>query len=189
MPESERRRRRRPAVTCTVCRKRKIRCNREYPCNNCTRSRGAVCVYEDCPPLRPRSSTGEPTANGQTSPGSTGNAPSITSSASTAPHYTGTPLSTNLPIDTLMIGRSPRPLEQSRDISSAPLTRELPDPAQCRQDFFGEPRILGRTVFHKSRQFGQSHWMNGVAMVRAQFACCCGNVFVLYPRISSDFHM
>ncbi|KAK6382354.1 hypothetical protein LTS17_004241 [Exophiala oligosperma] len=181
MSESEcrrqQRRRRRPAVTCTVCRKRKIRCNREYPCNNCTRSRDAVCVYEEYPPLKQRSlNTGrEPTVNvvsGQTSPGSTGNPTSITtSSTSTAPYHPGTPLSTttatttNLPIDTLMIESPTRTLDQSsRDIAPAPLTREIPDPAQCRQDFFGEPRILGRTVFHKSRQFGQSHWMNGVAI-------------------------
>ncbi|CAG7557576.1 unnamed protein product [Fusarium equiseti] len=33
------RRRRRPAVACTLCRKRKMRCNRESPCSNCKRSR------------------------------------------------------------------------------------------------------------------------------------------------------
>ncbi|KIW15907.1 hypothetical protein PV08_05957 [Exophiala spinifera] len=107
------------------------------------------------------------------SPGETGSAHGITtntttSSSSTVPQqYTGicTPLSTDLPTDTLMVECPPRvSLDQSRDLSSAPLTRELPDPAQCRQDLFGEPRILGRTVFLKSRQLGQSHWMNGVAM-------------------------
>ncbi|KAH0848284.1 putative C6 transcription factor [Fonsecaea pedrosoi] len=165
MSEPERRRRRRPAVSCTVCRKRKIRCNREHPCNNCTRSRDAVCIYEDFPPLRQRPHTEEPAASdGQTSPGSTGKTSSITSSAATAPHDTGTPVSTNIPIDSLMIEGPPMTSDQSQDISSAPLTLELPDPAQCRQDFFGEPRISGRTVFHKSRQFGQSHWMNGVSM-------------------------
>ncbi|KAK0384093.1 hypothetical protein NLU13_8182 [Sarocladium strictum] len=38
-------RRRRPAVSCTLCRRRKIRCNRETPCSNCLRSRSEACVY------------------------------------------------------------------------------------------------------------------------------------------------
>ncbi|ERT03438.1 uncharacterized protein SPSK_08313 [Sporothrix schenckii 1099-18] len=52
MTEPEVRRRRRPAVSCTLCRRRKIRCNREQPCSNCLRSRKNVaCVYEELPPL------------------------------------------------------------------------------------------------------------------------------------------
>ncbi|OIW27604.1 hypothetical protein CONLIGDRAFT_655445 [Coniochaeta ligniaria NRRL 30616] len=38
-------RRRRPAVSCALCRRRKIRCNRETPCSNCLRSRSEACVY------------------------------------------------------------------------------------------------------------------------------------------------
>ncbi|KAL1897913.1 hypothetical protein Sste5346_003765 [Sporothrix stenoceras] len=52
MAEPEVRRRRRPAVSCTLCRRRKIRCNREQPCSNCLRARKNVaCVYEELPPL------------------------------------------------------------------------------------------------------------------------------------------
>jgi hypothetical protein len=50
--------------SCTLCRKRKIRCNRETPCSNCVRSRDAACIYEAeavqsenpgrIAPLRPR---------------------------------------------------------------------------------------------------------------------------------------
>ncbi|EED20220.1 conserved hypothetical protein [Talaromyces stipitatus ATCC 10500] len=40
-------RRRRPAVSCILCRRRKIRCNRETPCSNCVRSRSATCIYEN----------------------------------------------------------------------------------------------------------------------------------------------
>jgi len=32
--------------SCTLCRRRKIRCNREKPCSNCRRSRNEACVYE-----------------------------------------------------------------------------------------------------------------------------------------------
>jgi hypothetical protein len=38
--------RRRPAVSCTLCRQRKIRCNRANPCSNCLRSRSGTCTYE-----------------------------------------------------------------------------------------------------------------------------------------------
>ncbi|TLS28821.1 hypothetical protein PpBr36_01410 [Pyricularia pennisetigena] len=45
------RRRRRPAVSCTLCRQRKVRCSRGTPCTNCIRSRTGNCVYDnDCTP-------------------------------------------------------------------------------------------------------------------------------------------
>ncbi|RDW76881.1 putative Zn(II)2Cys6 transcription factor [Aspergillus mulundensis] len=40
------RRRRRPAVSCSLCRRRKIRCNRESPCSNCIKSKAEPCVYD-----------------------------------------------------------------------------------------------------------------------------------------------
>ncbi|EDN92242.1 hypothetical protein SS1G_08105 [Sclerotinia sclerotiorum 1980 UF-70] len=48
-PDHERRRRR-PAVSCSFCRRRKIKCNREVPCSNCVRSSiAANCVYDKFP--------------------------------------------------------------------------------------------------------------------------------------------
>ncbi|KAL7958912.1 hypothetical protein V8C34DRAFT_281513 [Trichoderma compactum] len=41
------RRRRRPAISCALCRKRKLRCNRQRPCSNCIRSKTETCVYEN----------------------------------------------------------------------------------------------------------------------------------------------
>ncbi|KAK3690505.1 hypothetical protein B0T22DRAFT_405080 [Podospora appendiculata] len=45
------RRRRRPAVSCALCRRRKLRCNREFPCSNCTKSKtgnaAETCVYDE----------------------------------------------------------------------------------------------------------------------------------------------
>ncbi|KAI6291425.1 hypothetical protein MCOR34_010178 [Pyricularia oryzae] len=41
------RRRRRPAVSCTLCRQRKVRCSRGTPCTNCVRSRTGTCVYDN----------------------------------------------------------------------------------------------------------------------------------------------
>ncbi|KOS48316.1 hypothetical protein ACN38_g694 [Penicillium nordicum] len=38
-------RRRRPPLSCSLCRQRKIRCNRQTPCNNCIRTKNRNCVY------------------------------------------------------------------------------------------------------------------------------------------------
>lgn len=32
-------------LSCTQCRKRKLRCDRNHPCSNCARSRSATCTY------------------------------------------------------------------------------------------------------------------------------------------------
>ncbi|CAI6093775.1 unnamed protein product [Clonostachys chloroleuca] len=47
--ESAVRRRRRPATACNLCRRRKLRCNREQPCGNCIRSRTGECIYHTGP--------------------------------------------------------------------------------------------------------------------------------------------
>ncbi|CAH0058582.1 unnamed protein product [Clonostachys solani] len=38
-------RRRRPALACEQCRRRKIKCDRNIPCNNCTKSKIPACSY------------------------------------------------------------------------------------------------------------------------------------------------
>ncbi|OJD14922.1 hypothetical protein AJ78_04781 [Emergomyces pasteurianus Ep9510] len=45
------RRRERPQLSCTTCRKKKLKCDRNLPCENCaTRGRGDTCVYANPPP-------------------------------------------------------------------------------------------------------------------------------------------
>ncbi|KAH8594962.1 hypothetical protein B0O99DRAFT_624053 [Bisporella sp. PMI_857] len=39
-------RRRRPALACLQCRRRKIKCDQSKPCNQCQRSRDVVCTYD-----------------------------------------------------------------------------------------------------------------------------------------------
>ncbi|KAL1964154.1 hypothetical protein VTN77DRAFT_7242 [Rasamsonia byssochlamydoides] len=44
----DRRRRRRPQLSCVLCRRRKVKCNRELPCDQCYKlSKGRSCVYTD----------------------------------------------------------------------------------------------------------------------------------------------
>jgi hypothetical protein len=56
------RRSRRPAISCTLCHKRKIRCNRAKPCSSCLRSKSgaAGCVYESAMSHHPTPSNVEP---------------------------------------------------------------------------------------------------------------------------------
>jgi hypothetical protein len=46
--EADRKRRRRPQLSCVLCRRRKVKCNRELPCDQCYKlSKGRSCVYAD----------------------------------------------------------------------------------------------------------------------------------------------
>ncbi|KNG82567.1 putative C6 transcription factor [Aspergillus nomiae NRRL 13137] len=49
------RKRRRPAFSCTECRRRKVRCDRAQPCNQCTKQDVALaCTYEEHPRKVPK---------------------------------------------------------------------------------------------------------------------------------------
>ncbi|PSS05176.1 hypothetical protein BD289DRAFT_1669 [Coniella lustricola] len=54
-PEQLQRRRRRPPLACIACRRRKVRCDRKMPCQNCVRARRATsCAYVPDDRLEPR---------------------------------------------------------------------------------------------------------------------------------------
>ncbi|KAK2042479.1 fungal-specific transcription factor domain-containing protein [Colletotrichum somersetense] len=44
-PPAARKKRRRPALACEQCRRRKVRCDRNLPCNTCVRTKHALCTY------------------------------------------------------------------------------------------------------------------------------------------------
>jgi hypothetical protein len=44
-PEVSQKKRRRPALACEQCRRRKIKCDRNMPCNHCTKAKIATCTY------------------------------------------------------------------------------------------------------------------------------------------------
>lgn len=48
------RKRRRPPLSCEQCRRRKIKCDRTYPCGQCTQSKTASCSYKPETMRRPR---------------------------------------------------------------------------------------------------------------------------------------
>jgi hypothetical protein len=54
-----RRQRRRPALSCVECRRRKIKCDRKTPCSNCLQYKSTICTFPDSHP---------PNANRRTAP-------------------------------------------------------------------------------------------------------------------------
>ncbi|UPL02677.1 hypothetical protein LCI18_013611 [Fusarium solani-melongenae] len=62
-PSAPNPRRRTRVISCQLCRERKLRCNRQFPCTNCT-ARGVVC---QAPPARGREAPGTPPAEPQVS--------------------------------------------------------------------------------------------------------------------------
>ena len=41
------RKRRRPALSCIECRRRKVKCDRNFPCNHCVSSKHVSCTYDE----------------------------------------------------------------------------------------------------------------------------------------------
>lgn len=41
------RKRRRPALSCVQCRRRKVKCDRKLPCTQCSQYSNAACIYDD----------------------------------------------------------------------------------------------------------------------------------------------
>ncbi|KAF2477302.1 uncharacterized protein BDR25DRAFT_251952 [Lindgomyces ingoldianus] len=199
------RRRRRPAVSCSLCRRRKIRCNRESPCSNCIRSRNEACIYETHTSLSPQKSIGheqntelglasDPRECRESHYSAPIDGTSKTSTASTIPSYSSSPLVTSL------ANASSLPSQASaQDVESlksrirqlemqlsrvTPKSTRSPAPASIatiettsteiggtfhihhESRLFGECHTVTRCVTHKTRLFGQSHWVNGVALFR-----------------------
>lgn len=64
--ERQHRRRRRPALSCIECRRRKIKCDRNEPCAHCVaaRTQCAFKIYRDEPVVQPASQAGQPGQSG-----------------------------------------------------------------------------------------------------------------------------
>ncbi|KAI5460408.1 putative C6 transcription factor [Mariannaea sp. PMI_226] len=213
MPEPERRRRR-PAISCALCRRRKIRCNREVPCSNCVRSKSSPCVYEHAPPppVAVKRSVGTitpdesvPAIRCKTIIGGT----STASDTSTAPSHAPTSMpseitSASMTSDQALLGdlqsmkRRIQELEmqlarttetnkkhhlvsQNHDIEtvSSALAGTLYLEHHS-EKFSTKIASTTRSVMHKTRLFGQSHWINGVTLFMDVF-----NIIEPYVRDQS----
>ncbi|KAI1766820.1 putative C6 transcription factor [Hypoxylon sp. FL1150] len=186
MPEPERRRRR-PPVSCVLCRQRKIRCNRESPCNNCLRSRTVNCIYENpvsqLPHRTAELSLGPPdssTPANNKKPSSIGSSSSRPSHASASPATASTRPSYSASQDVESLKYRIKQLEEQlsraeQNASMAPPQATETITSRISGTFYvhHEDRLAGqssgaipRSTSHKSREFGQSHWINGLIILR-----------------------
>ena len=211
--------------SCVLCRRRKIRCNRETPCSNCTKSKNATCVYRD-PPRAPRppphsgrrqgafGDTSQPT-NARLAPGlapgpASAPAPDLagaapltpcsgipSSSSNTANHHRPSRPASAAPANSIaessLDSRSPGHYVPPGRIRAAPehAASSAPSPANTPVSTFTknsrvetktlnfsggfyfhtehklacQPQAITRSVSHKTRMFGQSHWVNSIGLV------------------------
>jgi len=172
------RRRRRPAFSCEGCRRRKIKCDRSYPCQRC-RQLNAECIYpEGAAPLKPQII---PAA----CPHRIDEPPTPTSAVPTAPlspsSLTISSIRNECPqTSTGKSWKSPNTDEENTDDSAK--VRALLEKVQRLEHLLSEYKpdgVLGnsnpsvpvespqlRGTLSKTRFYGQSHWMNLVGLVR-----------------------
>ncbi|KAI1381309.1 putative C6 transcription factor [Hypoxylon crocopeplum] len=200
MAEPERRRRR-PPVSCVLCRRRKIRCNRESPCSNCVKSRSGNCIYENyisnhlLHPLQETTELGLATRLRESHGSSLTNSTDSTTAPSTALSYssnspprvssstTSTHTSQQSSHEIASLKSRIRQLEEqlskanlSPSQSSVPgsissietISSHISGTFHVHHDdhLAGQPEAMYRSVTHKTRMFGKSHWITGLALAR-----------------------
>lgn len=176
--------------SCILCRKRKIKCNRAHPCNNCLRSRGGQCVYEPLSPPRHARQTRARASPEQTQSAPIDHPTSVSRNsaqtqkpvlpvcASTTP---STPASSLSAAEIESLRYRIRQLEEqlsrgtpkgTSSNNSSPNVDIRKASSNITGTFYmqqGVPTdhtpIISRNIMHKTRLFGRSHWMNGVAQV------------------------
>lgn len=161
------RKRRRPALACVQCRTRKVRCDRNSPCSQCVKTKSSDCAYEALPhtiradAVTPRRLVGDIPAS---SSGVTTSVHAPVRPQTTSPAVAYTPGSS---VSVEALSHRVKYLESQLDAQSErselgsyrnePLSVSGPGPPQT--------PFPVRGIQHKTRFFGQSHWMNGSELV------------------------
>lgn len=188
------RKRRRPALACEKCRRRKIKCDRNTPCDQCIRTKSETCTYlaDDSPaPTGKNRRVGMGHMTNSSTPSSTmshENPPSKTNlSAAGAFDALTDQFSIASTKDSAFMERqgNEQTTESLTDPQGSPastvrvltdrvhqLEKQLADAARIQT---AEPATVSlpmhttalptKGVFSKTRLFGQSHWMNSVEQV------------------------
>lgn len=162
---------------CNLCRRRKTRCNREMPCNNCLKSRKQeACVYEDEKSVLPRTLRSSRHNNGAPvsliSPqDNSGLATPLAQRPKSPPtsqqEVVSTPAS-DIETRTSQIGGTfhihhpvADPTLSRREPSALPSASQVHQPVSTGiRDSQKRLRGMSRNISHKTRLFGQSHWFN-----------------------------
>lgn len=191
--------------SCSLCRKRKIKCNRESPCSNCLRSKSGNCVYESLSPPpsrrhrharisdldRPepdiyqfpkptdissdtnRYATVSKSQSNSTSGFASSTEPSTPASQSSSREVESLRIKIQQLEDQLLRAnrRSAGLSVPSPNYNISTTTSHIAGTYHVQEEVPADGRIptISRTIMHKTRVFGQSHWMNGVAQVRSRF--------------------
>lgn len=173
------RKRRRPALACEKCRRRKIKCDRNTPCDQCIRSKSDTCTYladDNTAPtwMNYGVNMGHMANSSTTSSAMTHQSPSSTANISAAGALDS--LADEFP--TAGNSSSTNDLDKERASTVRALSdqqhhsRRVPlDPANTES---GEPALGSlpdytalptKGIYSKARLFGQSHWMNSIEQV------------------------
>jgi hypothetical protein len=188
-PPNQPRKRRRPALSCVQCRRRKIKCDRNMPCGQCTSSKTSACLYASdpaSPSKKPRVDgqfPATPSSIGQDSPGNTSSAahgadnsdgagfPLATSSvwAVRQPMVEGSKPNTGPPATySSSPAHSDQPTVQALLDRVHKLERMLSEPDHGNTGLLAMPLVKTpglRGAMSKTRFFGQSHWVNSFEQV------------------------
>lgn len=163
--------RRRPALACEQCRRRKVRCDRNIPCSHCIKSNITDCSYvpTHIPASKNKKSIANTDSGGETSSphlAVTGNtrAPQNSEHIRTSLYETvgGSPSSTagssskDPNVDWLVARVQQLEQRLEKVIISGP-------EAGCEKE---EPPAPVKGTVSKTRYFGRSHWMCGTSRVR-----------------------
>lgn len=172
--------RRRPALSCEQCRRRKIRCDRSLPCVNCVKSKISPCTYAPThiPASRAKKGTGHAGASDLNSQVPARSAPAIGSTQRQSPsNSSARQKSSSIPSSTVgsnseastvdALAARVKELEQKL-AESCYITQPAADKFIQPDDQEAESAPMKGTV-SKTRFFGQSHWMNGIHMVSSPF--------------------
>lgn len=193
-PPAQPRKRRRPALSCIQCRRRKIKCDRSMPCGQCIASHTSACQYSSDPapqPKRPRiNGNGHypvtPSTMGHGSPGSTSNASPIIRDATESVTNSLPTGSTNFWAERTPLVGGPLPVREQTVVppqkASDPSVQALLDRVHKLEQIISDSETMnnGSTIISssyvkgpslrgslsKTRFFGQSHWMNSFEQVR-----------------------
>jgi hypothetical protein len=164
--------------SCTLCRRRKIRCDRGNPCSNCVRSKNASCVYDNPDPPRQLLRPGERILVAQTSARDRSAASSHVSSAPGKSSSRASTVTSQTSVQEVESLRNRiRELEEQLSKASHATQPSVSTPdsniettSSRLSGIFHIHREAGqlktRSVTHKRRLFGQSHWCNTVILVR-----------------------
>jgi hypothetical protein len=177
-PQPPPRKRRRPALSCEQCRRRKIKCDRTYPCGQCSQSKTASCSYSPDTVRRLRhvhetsivpapsslelpNRTREATRDSSTHVSSTGVSPHAISNSDATLSSSWT--SPSVPAIDDETSNPKTLLHRIKELVNTDLQEYFPISDSFPQNITGNGL---RGTISKTRFFGPSHWMHSYGVAR-----------------------